>query len=70
MTDIYTWIAVAAVFAGTIGYIIGRLHGVQEGIATQQRVQYWLDLGEPKSAIRAARGEIGGYPPPPPPPRR
>lgn len=70
MSDIGWWVGGASFLVGFICYRWGWKDGHKEGVIDQQFVQFWLDRGDTKSAIRAARGEVGGYPfvPPPTPP--
>lgn len=72
MSDIGWWVGGASFLVGFICYRWGYNDGRKDGISEQQGVQAWLELGDVKSAIRRARGEVGGYPytPPPRPPSK
>lgn len=73
MLQLIVWTIAAACVAGAVAGAVGYLIGVADGIRQQQHVQHWLDQGDVKSAIKAARNESQGYPyrnVPAPPPRR
>lgn len=72
MSETIGLLAMVGFVAAGLGYLWGFKHGRKDGISEQQGVHAWLELGDVKSAIRRARGEVGGYPfvPPPRPPSK